>query len=122
MKINTSPSVALKPSISFEAPFHTPAIADINWFTASLLPSPTQTPYIATSDSLIAHPLKQRSALLQELSNTAARALQKVSTSTDPIDMLKSTRAISAFHLETLLSAKMISKTSQAIEKLTNLS
>lgn len=122
MKINTSPSAALKPSISFEAPSHTPAIADINWFTASLLPSATQTPYIATSDSLIAHPLKQRSALLQELSNTAARALQKVSTSTDPIDMLKSTRAISAFHLETLLSAKMISKTSQAIEKLTNLS
>jgi len=29
---------------------------------------------------------------------------------------------MSAFHLETVLSAKMISKTSQAIEKLTNLS
>ena len=33
-----------------------------------------------------------------------------------------STRALSALHLETVLSAKMISKTSQAIEKLTNLS
>ena len=71
---------------------------------------------------MTSHPLKQRSALLAGLSSTAARALQKASTSTDPLDMLKSTRALSALHLETVLSAKMISKTSQAIEKLTNLS
>jgi len=74
------------------------------------------------TDKQIANPLIQRSELLQELSNKAARALQKVSASTAPIDALKSTRAMSAFHLETVLSAKMISKTTQAIEKLTNLS
>lgn len=76
----------------------------------------------APRDHTIAQPLNLRSALLQDLSNSAARALQKVSRSTDPIDMIKSTRAMSAFHLETVLSAKMINKTSQAIEKLTNLS
>ena len=63
-----------------------------------------------------------RATVEPRLQKVAARALQKVSASTDPMDMLKSTRAMSAFHLETVLSAKMISKTSQAIEKLTNLS
>ena len=97
-------------------------MVDINWFNASLLPTAAIKPDTVKSDHLIANPLSQRSVLLQELSKTAARALQKVSTSTDPVDMLTSTRAMSAFHLETVLSAKMISKTSQAIEKLTNLS
>lgn len=91
--------------------------ADINWFNASLKAHATSPP-----ENRMLQPLSQRSQLLQTLSNTAARALQKVSTSTDPVDMLTSTRAMSAFHLETVLSAKMISKTSQAIEKLTNLS
>jgi len=109
-------------SITSEIPSHTPAMVDINWFNASILPTAAINPDTVKSDHLIANPLSQRSVLLQELSKTAARALQKVSTSTDPVDMLTSTRAMSAFHLETVLSAKMISKTSQAIEKLTNLS
>lgn len=95
--------------------------SDINWFTAALK-KPTPATAHTPLDNRIAQPLNQRSALLQDLSNTAARALQKVSRSTNPVDMLKSTRAMSAFHLETVLSAKMISKTSQAIEKLTSLS
>ena len=95
-----------------------PAMADINWFNASLLPAATKTPDTA----IFVNPLIQRSELLKDLSSTAARALQKASASTAPLDMLKSTRAISALHLETVLSAKMISKTTQAIEKLTNLS
>ena len=101
---------------------NTPELADIHWFNASLLATATKATNTEISDKLTSHPLKQRSALLAGLSSTAARALQKASTSTDPLDMLKSTRALSALHLETVLSAKMISKTSQAIEKLTNLS
>ena len=93
-------------SLAIDAP-QAPALPDL----------PLPPPAIA-----MLQPLSQRSQLLQTLSNTAARALQKVSSSTDPVDMLTSTRAMSAFHLETVLSAKMISKTSQAIEKLTNLS
>lgn len=95
--------------------------SDIHWFTAAVK-TPTPATAHTTRDNIVAQPLNQRSALLQDLSNTAARALQKTSSSADPLDMIKSTRAMSAFHLETVLSAKMISKTSQAIEKLTNLS
>lgn len=93
--------------------------ADINWFNTLLKTSAVGAP---PSSTPIINPLTQRSELLQGLSNKAAHALQKVSNSTDPMDMIKSTRAMSASHLETVLSAKMISKTTQAIEKLTNLS
>lgn len=120
MIINDIPSSAPLSQGSSNQPSGHPETADINWFTASLNnPAPINA---VPREFHIAQPLNQRSALLQSLSNTAARALQKVSSSTDPLDMLKSTRAMSAFHLETVLSAKMISKTSQAIEKLTNLS
>lgn len=122
MKIHDHPASAFKSSPTSDQPFLQPEAADINWFNALLKAPATSTSYPPASENHFAQPLAQRSVLLKDLSNTAARALQKVSASTDPMDMLKSTRAMSAFHLETVLSAKMISKTSQAIEKLTNLS
>ncbi|WP_300729778.1 EscI/YscI/HrpB family type III secretion system inner rod protein [Pseudomonas sp.] len=120
MNINGMPSSSQQSQFNSNQPSVPPDTADINWFSASLN-NPTPTNHLPR-DPTIAQPLNQRSALLQDLSNTAARALQKVSRSTNPVDMIKSTRAMSAFHLETVLSAKMISRTSQAIEKLTNLS
>lgn len=122
MKIHDHPASAFKSSPTSAQPFLQPEAADINWFNALLKAPATSASYPSAPENHFAQPLTQRSALLQDLSNTAARALQKVSASTDPMDMLKSTRAMSAFHLETVLSAKMINKTSQAIEKLTNLS
>lgn len=114
---------ALSPLTSSPSSFKqssTAEASDINWFNASLK---TPVPESAhTSDNQFTPSLSQRSEFLQGLSNQAARRLQKVNNSTDPVDMLKSTRAMSAFHLETVLTAKMVSKTSQAIEKLTNLS
>ncbi len=126
MKVNALDVATLAPSMfsgtPHPAPAPAPATSDINWFNAVLKAPATETPYNVGAGIQSTHPLSQRSEFLQGLSDKAARALQKISTSTDPIDMLKSTRAMSAFHLETVLSAKMISKTSQAIEKLTNLS
>ena len=120
MNINGMPNSTLQSRISSNQPSGHTGTDDINWFTASLNhPAPINT---LPRDHALAQPLSQRSALLQDLSNTAARALQKVSRSTNPVDMIKSTRAMSAFHLETVLSAKTVSKTSQTIEKLTNLS
>ncbi|MES2870928.1 MAG: EscI/YscI/HrpB family type III secretion system inner rod protein [Pseudomonadota bacterium] len=120
MNINIHTAQPLAPPSS--PPRHVPETSDINWFSASLK-TPASGPVNNTpSDNHFAPSLSQRSELLQGLSDQAARRLQKVSNSTDPVDMIRSTRAMSAFHLETVLTAKMISKTSQAIEKLTNLS
>ena len=117
MNVNAPDVATLAPSMFPDTPYPAPETADINWFNTLLKSPAAEVPY-----NNGASPLSQRSEFLQGLSNRAAQALQKVGTSTDPIDMLKSTRAMSAFHLETVLSAKIISKTSQAIEKLTNLS
>lgn len=120
MNINIHTAQPLAPPSS--PPRHVPETSDINWFSTSLKSPAPGSVNNSTSDNHFAPSLSQRSELLQGLSNQAARRLQKVSNSTDPVDMIKSTRAMSAFHLETVLTAKMISKTSQAIEKLTNLS
>lgn len=122
MKIPPPPAAHPAPSKIADIPDHAPGACDLNWFNSLLNTPSAKGPFSPTSDNPFTNLLSQRSALLQALSNKAARALQKLSNSTDPIDIIKSTRAMSASHLETVLSAKIISKTTQAIEKLTNLS
>ena len=122
MKIHAVPMPSLmKPSVS-EPPSHAAALSDINWFNASLNTPSTQTPYSASSENYFSRPLIQQSAHLQGLSNQAAQALLKVSNSTAPIDILNSTREMSKHSLDSILAAKVVNKTSQAIDKLTNLS
>ena len=112
------------PSLSAYTKTSTPAPEqlDVGWFNAVLKNNDPASVNSVSLDNKAGQSLTQRSDFLQGLSNQAARALQKVGRHTDPMNMVKSTRAMSAFHLETQLTAKMISKTSQAIEKLTNLS
>lgn len=122
MTIPTSPAPPLIHLLTSDALPHAPETSNISWFNYLLNAPSIKTPSNATSYNPSANLLSQRSELLQGLSNKAAQALQKVSNSTNPLDMINSTRAMSAFHLETVLSARIISKTTQAIEKLTNLS
>ncbi|KMM85795.1 type III secretion apparatus protein, YscI/HrpB, C-terminal domain-containing protein [Pseudomonas taetrolens] len=122
MNVNLHPRLPVTPSMTSSSPGQGPETTDINWFNASLgMPGP-ETGLPLYPGHSVSPSLSQRSEFLQELSNLAARRLQDVSKSTDPMDMIKSTRAMSAFHLETVLTAKIVSKTSQAIEKLTTLS
>lgn len=122
MKIDTAPKPSLMPSPLSGPLSQTPEPADINWFNASLNTPSTQTPYSAPSENYFARPLSLQSAHLQGLSNQAAQALLKVSSSTAPIDILNSTREMSKHSLDSILAAKVVNKTSQAIDKLTNLS
>jgi type III secretion system YscI/HrpB-like protein len=122
MKIDTAPMSTLVMPPDSGKPSHAPETSDINWFNASLNTPATQTPHNIPSEPYFARPLNRQSAHLQALSNKSAQALLKVSTSTDPIDMLNSTRALSRHGLDSILAAKVVSKTSQAVDKLTNLS
>ena len=72
-----------------------------------------------TSNSSImsSHPLKH----LASLEADYVRKLQHLSTSLNPGDYMKTARSLSAYQLESLVTVKVISKTTQAIEKLTNL-
>lgn len=122
MSINTPLVVPLIVSMHSDKMPSAPETSNLNLFNSFLNAPSAKDPYNAAPDNLLANPLSQRSELLQALSNKAARALQKVSNSTDPIDMINSTRAMSNSHFATVLSAKIISKATQGIEKLTNLS
>lgn len=122
MKIDTAPMPSpMLPPLS-DKPAYSPEPSDINWFNASLNTPTTQMPNNASSEPYFSRPLNRQSAHLQALSNKSAQALLKVSTSTAPLDMLNSTRALSRHGLDSILAAKVVSKTSQAVDKLTNLS
>ena len=122
MDIDTAPMPSLlSPPVS-AGPSYQPEPSDISWFNSALITPATQTPHNAPPEPYFARPLNRQSAYLQELSNKAAQALLKASNSTAPIDLLNSTRAMSRHSLDSILAAKVISKTSQAVDKLTNLS
>jgi type III secretion system YscI/HrpB-like protein len=102
-------STATKPGGSPHARAET---SDVSWFNAQMH---EKTP-VPDSESL-----SSRSGELQRLEDRANRDMLKAIRTADPQDMLQSNRSLSSFHLESLMTAKIVSKGSQAIEKLTNL-
>lgn len=94
---------------------------DIAWFNAQMdqpKADPAQEDNVA---SRIIGGLSQHNSEIQKLSDRAGRDLQKAARTAAPEDMLKANRSMSNFYLESLMTAKMVSKGSQAVEKLTNL-
>ncbi|MDO7895775.1 type III secretion system inner rod subunit SctI [Pseudomonas citrulli] len=95
--------------------------SDVSWFNAQMqekTPAPDRENNVAAR---IIDSLSSRSGELQRLDERANRDMLKAIRTADPQDMLQSNRSLSSFHLESLMTAKLVSKGSQAIEKLTNL-
>ncbi|CAH0240589.1 type III secretion system inner rod subunit SctI [Pseudomonas brassicacearum] len=95
--------------------------SDVSWFNAQMrekAPVPNSENNVAAR---IIDSLSSRSGELQRLNDRANRDMLKAIRTADPQDMLQSNRSLSSFHLESLMTAKVVSKGSQAIEKLTNL-
>ncbi|AMZ73800.1 MULTISPECIES: type III secretion system inner rod subunit SctI [Pseudomonas] len=95
--------------------------SDVSWFNAQMrekAPAPNSENNVAAR---IIDSLSSRSGELQRLDDRANRDMLKAIRTADPQDMLQSNRSLSSFHLESLMTAKVVSKGSQAIEKLTNL-
>ncbi|WLG96135.1 type III secretion system inner rod subunit SctI [Pseudomonas sp. Z1-14] len=111
-------STATKPGASARAGAET---SDVSWFNAQMrekAPAPDSENNVAAR---IIDSLSSRSGELQRLDDRANRDMLKAIRTADPQDMLQSNRSLSSFHLESLMTAKIVSKGSQAIEKLTNL-
>ncbi|KHK65081.1 type III secretion system inner rod subunit SctI [Pseudomonas frederiksbergensis] len=111
-------STATKPGGSPHARAET---SDVSWFNAQMhekTPVPDSENNVAAR---IIDSLSSRSGELQRLEERANRDMLKAIRTADPQDMLQSNRSLSSFHLESLMTAKIVSKGSQAIEKLTNL-
>ncbi|WP_273808410.1 MULTISPECIES: type III secretion system inner rod subunit SctI [unclassified Pseudomonas] len=125
--MNSSALQAAQPA-SLEQPMEitarqAPEGADVAWFKAALGPNTGHTAQ-AVPDNVAARiigQLSQRSDALQRLSDRAGRDLQKAARTATPEDMLKANRSLSSFYLESVMTAKLVAKGSQAVEKLTNL-
>lgn len=105
------------PKLSLDG--HGPSSDDVNWFSAQLKVTPSQ-PDANVAERIVGQ-LSGSSQHLQQLSDNADRALRKAADSSNPQDVIQANRALSSFYLESLLTTKLISKGTQAIEKLTNL-
>lgn len=98
-------------------PVSPPSEADIAWFNAQMQQVAARPPHNEAQVS----PISQASTGLQKHSERAARDLQRAARSVDPQQALQANRSLSSFYLESLLSAKLVSKAAQSVEKLTTL-
>lgn len=95
---------------------------DAHWFSSSLSDSALKPPAGADLRPGAAQPLIANSDRLQGLVANAVNQNLALGQTLSPMQTLKAARALSAVQLDLQLNTKVIGKTSQAIEKLTNLS
>lgn len=94
--------------------------SDADWFKAALERPPPAQGAESFSEGMM-DPLARRVFSLEDMSKDASKALREASLDTDPEKFMRASRALSAYYLQTSLSVKMISKGSQALDKLTNM-
>ncbi|WP_233964401.1 EscI/YscI/HrpB family type III secretion system inner rod protein [Pectobacterium versatile] len=91
---------------------------DVSWFSAALSSAP-MTAESGNSQWLGA--LAEKYQGLNGVFKSAERDVSQSMRSNNPKDVLDATRTLSSFYLESLLSAKLVAKSVQSLEKLTNL-
>nr|WP_246494819.1 EscI/YscI/HrpB family type III secretion system inner rod protein [Brenneria izadpanahii] len=93
---------------------------DIAWFSAALeQPSASSAP--ANGNSVWMNALAEKSQGINAGFKDAEREVSRSMRSNNPKDVLDATRTLSSFYLESLFSAKLVAKSVQSVEKLTNL-
>lgn len=115
MTITAVTSKRLEWSSFKDGPLQT-EIADSTWFAAQI-----KRPASEPAAGQPAVGLRQMIADLNSRADIAARDLRKVVRSVDPQEAMQANRSLSSFYLESLLSAKVVAKAVQGIEKLTSL-
>jgi len=104
--------------VTSPAPGSNPVEADIAWFNAAMR---SGEPKPASDAQMLVSPLSKASTAYQKESERVDRDLQRAARSSDPKMALDANRSLSSFYLESLLSAKLVSKAAQSVEKLTSL-
>ncbi|UZE25640.1 type III secretion system inner rod subunit SctI [Pseudomonas sp. B21-056] len=94
-----------------------PVQSDVDLFNAAVRPDNTTS---HLSDQ-VAGALSERLGDTEKLSQQAMRAMKKVATTEDGADIIQMGRALSQCSLQMALTTKVVSKSAQALDKLTNL-
>lgn len=96
-----------------------PAQADVDLFNAAVRPDSSQAGSHLSDQ--VAGALSERLGNTEKLSQQALRAVKKVAGTEDGADILQMGRALSQCSLQMALTTKVVSKSAQALDKLTNL-
>lgn len=97
-----------------------PVAEDISWFSAAISPGAAASE-AEKGNAVWIDALAGRSSHLDGLRQKAERQVGKSINSNNPKDVMDATRTLSSFYLESLLNAKVVAKSVQSLEKLTNL-
>ncbi|KAA8712067.1 type III secretion system inner rod subunit SctI [Pseudomonas cannabina] len=104
----------VQPGLAFE-----PVQADADLFSA--VSAPDKSPATSRLSDKVASALSDTLGGSEKLSEQAIRALKKLPASGDGEAVLQMGRALSQCSLQTALTTKVVSKSVQALDKLTNL-
>ncbi|RMS25962.1 Type III secretion protein HrpB [Pseudomonas coronafaciens pv. garcae] len=96
-----------------------PAQADVDLFNAAMRPD--NGPATSHLSDRVASVLSERLGDTAKLSNQAMRQMKKVANSEDGSEIVQLGRALSQCSLQMALTIKVVSKSAQALDKLTNL-
>ena len=118
MKIESASGVASGRNVATEALGEELSGSDISWFSAAMQEGQGRSALTLGGAS---RPLGELLQNFQGDSDRVARGMKKASASADPMEIRKANKSLSSFYLESLLSAKLVGKAAQGLEKLTNL-
>lgn len=96
-----------------------PVQADVDLFNAAVRPDSSQA--VSHLSDQVAGALSERLGDTEKLSQQALRAVKKVAGTEDGSDIIQMGRALSQCSLQMALTTKVVSKSAQALDKLTNL-
>lgn len=117
----TSVIKAKQPSVDIDQGLiQEPSQADVDLFSAAMSAGdaaavPGQLP------ALVAGALVDRVQSTDKLSQQAMRNMKAAASADDPMDMTMMSRALSAYSLQMAVTTKVVNKTAQTLDKLTNL-
>lgn len=95
-----------------------PAQADVDLFNGAMRNEAAPTGHMA--DGVIGV-LSERLQSQEHLSQQALRSMKTAAGSADPMDMVKMSRSLSQYSLQMAITTKVVSKSAQALDKLTNM-
>jgi type III secretion system YscI/HrpB-like protein len=96
-----------------------PSQADVDLFNAAMRPDPALQQ--SQLSEQIASALHERLGSMDKLSQQAVRRMKNATTSDDPLDIAQMSRSLSQYSLQMAMTTKVVNKSAQALDKLTNL-
>lgn len=118
-----SPSPDLEPHLD-QGLVSGPSQADVDLFNAAMRPdlalhaSALQPSHLSEQ---IASALSERLGSMDKASQQAVRKMKQASTTDNPLEIAQMSRSLSQYSLQMALTTKVVNKSAQAFDKLTNL-